>query len=167
MRWIVAIGVLLFGLVAGCREQAGDDYVRLTGKIFVFNYRIAEASYLVTFAKLKPTPEGARVVAYFDNPAGGKKIQIDKKIWVNNDRIVLESDALRCVVKDKPYQFTIDILAQDGAVLQNISGSIVSTLDQSILPDRPLVVGPAYTPNPDLEGGKFGKILGSIVEPCP
>jgi hypothetical protein len=167
MRVVAAIVVIVVGMIAGCREQTGDDYVRLTGKIFVFNYRIAEASYLVTLAKLKPTPEGARVIGQFDNPAGGRKVLIDKKIWVNNDRIVLESEALRCVVKDRPYQFTIDILDQDGAKLQTISGSIISTLDQSILPDRPLVVGPAYTPNPDLEGAKLGNFLGSNVEPCP
>lgn len=167
MRFVASL--ILFALCAltGCREHVGADYVRLTGKIFVFNYRIAEASYLVTFVKLKPTPEGALVIAVFDNPAGGAKIQIEKKIWVNNDRIVLESAALHCVKKGKPYQFNVQILGPDGAVLQNIVGSIVSTLDQDVLPDRPLVVGPAYTANPELAGNPSGKIANPFKAACP
>jgi hypothetical protein len=167
MRFVVVFIVIVACALTGCREQVGDDYVRLTGKIFVFNYRIAEASYLVTFVKLKPTPEGALVKAVFDNPAGGAKIQIEKKIWINNDRIVLESAALRCVKKGMPYQFNVHILGPDGAVLQNIVGSIVSTLDQDVLPDRPLVVGPAYTANPELAGNASGKIDDRFKQPCP
>jgi hypothetical protein len=167
MRQIFLCAVAMLILAAGCREQAGNDYVKLTGSIFIFNYRIAEANYVVTLAKLKPTPEGARVIARFDNPAGGERLVIDKKIWTNNDRIVLESDALSCVAKGKPYRYDIEILGPDGTKLQLLAGSITSTLDQDILPDRPLVVGPVYTPNPELKGRRDGKIPGLVKAPCP
>ncbi len=167
MRLVIVFVVLFVGTLSSCRERAGEDYVRLTSKIFVFNYRIAEATYLITFEKIKPTPEGARVLAVLDNPAGGDKIQIEKKIWTNNDRIVLESVALRCVAKGKPYLFIVDIVGADGGLLQKIVGSVVSTLDQDVLPDRPLAVGPGYTANPELSGNPSGKIADPFEAPCP
>ncbi len=166
MKRSLLLALAMVMAATGCREQAGDDYVKLTGSIFIFNYRIAEANYVVTLAKLKPTPEGARVVGRFDNPAGGEKLVIEKKIWTNNDRIVLESGALSCVVKGKPYAFNVEILGPDGVKLQVLTGSITSTLDQDILPDRPLVVGPVYTPNPELKGLPSGKIPGLVKAPC-
>jgi hypothetical protein len=152
---------------AGCREQVDGAYVSLTGKLFVFNYRIAEATYLVTLVKLQPTPDGARVTGIFDDPAGDNRIIVEQKIWVNNDKIILESPALNCVVKDKPYRFDVEISGPNGVVLQKLSGVITSSLDQDILPDHPLVVGPAYTPNPVLEGHPDGKIPGLMKAPCP
>ncbi len=166
-KCLPAIALFLMSMAAGCREQAGDNYVKLTGNIFIFNYRIAEANYVVTLTKLKPTPEGATVIGRFDDPAGGDKIVIEKKIWTNNDRIVLESEALRCIVKNRPYSFDVEIRAPDGASLQKLTGKIVSSLDQSILPDRPLVIGPVYTPNPELAGHPDGKIPGLVKAPCP
>ena len=37
---------------------------------------------------------------------------------------------------------------------------MASSQDQSMLPDRPLVVGPLYTPNPELAGHPDGKLPG-------
>jgi hypothetical protein len=165
-RILTQMAIACLCLAAGCRDQESSAYVTLTGNIFIFNYRIAEANYVVTLAKLKPTPEGAKVIGRFDDPAGGDKIIIEKKIWTNNDKIVLESEALRCVVKNKPYQFEVEVRGPDDTVLQKLSGKIVSTLDQDVLPDRPLVVGPIYTPNPELAGRADGKIPRLAKAPC-
>ncbi len=56
---------------------------------------------------------------------------------------------------------SIRIEGADGAVLQKIDTTMMSTEDQSILPDRPLVVGPLYTPNPELAGQPDGKLPAS------
>ncbi|MET0173808.1 MAG: hypothetical protein ABW206_15545, partial [Agrobacterium vaccinii] len=40
--------------------------------------------------------------------------------------------------------------APDGHVMQTIETSITSDTDQSMLPAKPLVVGPLYTPNPEV-----------------
>jgi hypothetical protein len=159
--------VFCLALASGCRDRDENAYVRLTGNIFIFNYRIAEVNFVVTLAKTKPTPEGAKVIGRFDNPAGGERIVIEKKIFVNNDKIVLESAALRCVVKDRPYLFEIEVRGADSAVLQKLSGKLVSSLDQNRLPDRPLVVGPVYTPNPELALHADGAQPGSAKVPCP
>ena len=68
---------------------------------------------------------------------------VEQKVWPKLDKVTLESPALTCVVKNKPYAIAISIKGADGAVLQKIDTTLMSTEDQSILPDRPLVIGPA------------------------
>jgi hypothetical protein len=159
MKRLVAVFAVLAGLfvIGGCREQGADGYVALSGKVFIFNYRIAEATYVVTLTKTKPFADGAMAVASFENPAGGAPLIVHQKIWPNSEKIVLESPALTCVRKDRPYAITISLLEPSGAELQRIDTTLTSSLDQDVLPDKPLVVGPVYTPNPELAGNPGGK----------
>ena len=67
--------------------------------------------------------------------------------------------------KDRPYQVTIAIEDQGGKTVQTIETTMISSQDQALLPDRPLVIGPGYTPNPELAGHPDGHLPG---EPsCP
>jgi hypothetical protein len=106
-------------------------------------------------------------VAAFENPAGGEPIVVRQKIWPNLAKTTIESPPLQCVVKDRPYAVTIRIEAADGTVLQTIETTMTSSENQDLLPDRPLVVGPVYTPNPELAGHPDGKLPGAAKEPCP
>lgn len=163
----IALTVGLLALAA-CRESGGEgDYFALDGKLFVFNYRVATATYLVNIRPLKPVAEGETAIATFENPAGGEPIVVHKKIWPRMDKTTIESPPLRCVVKDKPYQVSIEIQAADGTLLQTIKTTMASSNDQSLLPDRPLVVGPLYTPNPELEGRPGGKLDVTNEADCP
>ena len=92
---------------------------------------------------------------------------VRKKIWPNMAKTTIESPPLRCVVKDRPYKVSIEIEGPDGAVRQTIETTMASSEDQSILPDRPLVVGPLYTPNPELAGHPDGKLPYPDQPPCP
>ena len=157
----------LIALLGGCRESGKDDYLALNGKVFIFNYRVATATYVVTFAIVRPVPEGSMVVAVFDNPNGGEPFRVEEKVWTKTGKVALESPPLTCVAKGKPYAFSVSLLGPDKTVLQRIGSTLTSTLDQSILPDRPLVVGPVYTPNPELAGHPYGKLPGQYKEPCP
>jgi hypothetical protein len=155
-------------LMAGCRESGGDgELFQISGKLFVFNYRVATATYLVTLSPLQPMREGDVAVATFEDPAGGPAIEVRQKIWPKLEKVTLESPPLRCVVKDKPYAVAIDIESPDGKVVQSIRTTMTSSEDQDLLPDRPLVVGPVYTPNPDLAGNPGGKLPNPGGEPCP
>ena len=61
--------------------------------------------------------------------------------------MTLESPPLTCVVKDKPYAVSISIEGADGSrSCRSIDTTMISSQDQSILPDRPLVIGPLYEP---------------------
>lgn len=155
-RFAMIIAGLL--IVSGCRENPGDNYLELTGRIFVFNYRVATATYVVTFSKARPIPDGAMMLTFFDNPAGGAAIEVKQKIWPKMEKVAVESPPVFCIVKEKPYAFRALLISPEGARLQEISGVVISNLDQSILPDRPLVVGPVYTPNPELKGNPGGKL---------
>ena len=162
--------VLLAGILAltACRETGGQgEYFEITGKLFVFNYRVARATYLVVLMPLQPMREGETAVATFENPAGGEPIVVRQKIWPQLEKTSIESPPLRCIVKDKPYAVTIRIEGADGTVMQTIETTMASSQDQDVLPDRPLVVGPFYTPNPDLAGHPDGKLPGAAAEPCP
>jgi hypothetical protein len=152
---------------SGCRDSGQDDYLALTGKVFIFNYRIATATYVVTFSKTRPIPDGSTVLAVFENPAGGEALRVEQKVWPKADKVTLESPPLACVVKGKAYRIAVSLFGPDRVLLQQNDTTLASTLDQSILPDRPLVVGPAYTPNPDLAGNQGGKLPGMAKIPCP
>jgi hypothetical protein len=162
--------LLLAGLFAlgACRESGGEgEYFETAGKLFVFNYRVATATYLVNLKPLKPVGDGESVVATFENPAGGEPIVVRQKIWPRMDKTTIESPPLRCVVKNRPYAVTIEIMGPDGTVMQTIKTTMISSEDQAILPDRPLVVGPVYTPNPELAGRPGGKLDVTNEAGCP
>lgn len=159
----------LLGLLvlAACRESGGEgEYFEISGKLFVFNYRVATATYLVTLKPLQPPRDDETAVATFEDPAGGAPIVVRQKIWPKLDKTTIESPPLRCVVKDKPYAVSIAIQGADGATRQTIETTMTSSQDQTLLPDVPLVVGPLYTPNPALAGHPDGKLPGAKAA-CP
>ena len=69
---LTALALLAVLGVSACRDSGGEgEYFALDGKLFVFNYRIATATYLVNLVPIKPVEEGQTAVASFENPAGG------------------------------------------------------------------------------------------------
>ena len=94
-------------------------------------------------------------------------IVVRQKIWPKLTHVTLESPPLTCVIKDKPYAVSIHIEAADGQVVQKLDTTVTSSLDQSILPDRPLVVGPVYELNKDLKGHPDGVLPDAPKQDCP
>ena len=165
MGLALAIAALL---LCSCRDAGKEGaYFELAGKLFVFNYRVATATYLVNLAPLRPVEDGQTAVARFENPQGGAPIVVRKKIWPRLDKTTIESPPIFCVVKDRPYAVSIQIEDATGTVRQTIETTMISTLDQDVLPDRPLVVGPLYTPNPDLAGHPGGDLPEGSGVACP
>ncbi len=169
-RWGAWVAILPLSALAlaACRDTGGEgEYFELDGKLFVFNYRVATATYLVNIKPLRPVGDGETAVAQFEDPAGGDPIVVEQKIWPNAPKTTIVSPPLRCVVKDRPYSVAIRIEASGGVLLQTIETTMTSSQNQAdSLPDRPLVVGPGYTPNPELAGHPDGKIEGG-TGPCP
>ena len=147
---IAAAVVTAATVLSGCQREQTDGPVELSGRIFVFNYRVSTATYLVTLKKTGEIPDGSSAVAEFENPMGGEPLVTREKIFAHWDKITLESPDLHCVVKDRPYAVTIRLLGPDGKALQTIDTTITSNLDQSVLAAKPLVVGPAYERNPEV-----------------
>lgn len=138
-------------LLGACRDTGEGDYLNVSGKLFVFNYRIAEATYLLTLAKLRKLPDGTTLETTFENPAGGNPFVVRQKIWPMMDKITVESPPVKCVKANRPYKVRMRLEDEKGITLQTIERDMVSDVDQSVMPDRPLVVGPFYDPNPDKE----------------
>ncbi|BCH30751.1 hypothetical protein MesoLjLc_26810 [Mesorhizobium sp. L-8-10] len=166
-RWPAAVSLLALAVLGACRESGDEgEHYEISGKLFIFNYRVATATYLVTLKPLQPPRDDETAVATFEDPAGGEPIVVRQKIWPKLDKTTIESPPLRCVAKDRPYAVSIAIEGADGATRQTIRTTMVSSEDQALLPDAPLVVGPAYTPNPDLAGHPDGKLPGA-TRSCP
>ena len=64
-------------------------------------------------------------------------------------RIEIQSPDVECVVTGKDYKIKITVKSPGGEVLQTIDTTLASTLDQSVLPAKPPVEGPAYDKNPE------------------
>ncbi|TIT75910.1 MAG: hypothetical protein E5W56_15745, partial [Mesorhizobium sp.] len=109
---------------------------------------------------------GQVAVVNFQNPAGGDPIVVNQKIWPKLPHITLTSPPLTCVVKDKPYSVSIRIEDSSGTLLQSIDTTMTSSEDQTMLPDRPLVIGPNYELNPDLAGHPDGKLPDAPKPDC-
>ncbi|WEZ85229.1 hypothetical protein P6U16_03675 [Rhizobium sp. 32-5/1] len=149
LRTVIAM-MLAVAALAGCQRETNPDILKLTGKMFVFNYRLAYATYMIVLSKTEPVPEGSTVVATFENPAGGPPLTMERKLFAKLDKVVLESADITCVKKEQPYGVTIEVKGPDGTILQTLETTVTSKLDQSILPAKALVVGPGYDKNPEV-----------------
>jgi hypothetical protein len=147
----ITLMALAAGLVlAGCQRQSEDGPTELAGRLFVFNYRISTASYMIVLKKTAPIPEGTVAVAEFENPMGGDPIVVRQEIYPFWDKITLESPDVHCVRKDRPYAVSVKLVDAGDKTLQTIRTEVKSDLDQSILAAKPLIVGPIYTKNPEV-----------------
>ena len=99
--------------LGACRDSGTDGEGKLfeiSGKLFVFNYRVATATYVVT---LRPAAADGR------GPDRGRQLRgsgrrradlvIEQKVWPKLDKVTIESPPLACVVKDHPYAVSIRI----------------------------------------------------------
>lgn len=148
MKRLLILPVAVMLALTGCQRGDENEPLKLTGRLFNFNYRVATARYNVDFAFQGKIPEGSVVEAYFENPAGGDPLRVTQAIFPFWDKLWLESPPLRCVVKDRPYKVEVHLIGPDKRNIQTIETTVTSSLDQSVLPEHPLVVGPAYDPNP-------------------
>lgn len=142
----------LAALVAllGCEDE-GRPAVSFAGGGFVFNYRIGEAFYGVVVRLEKELPPQAVIRAEFQDPAGGNPIVVSEPIRSGQRKYMLRTRPLKEVKRDVPYRVVVTILeAPEGKVIERIERSFKSDIDQALMPEGPLVIGPGYTPNPDL-----------------
>jgi hypothetical protein len=169
MRKIASFFCVLLTLLFlnACSDESRLGYLELSGRILLFNPRVATATYVVTLSVVKQPPTGSKIVAMFDNPAGGAALKMEQSMRENQTTIAFESESLLCIKKGRPYAFHIELFGPDGALLQKVSSSITSSLDQSVLPDLPLVEGPGYEPNPALKSNDAGAALRQRAGACP
>jgi hypothetical protein len=136
-------------LLAGCQRES-ETLVDVSGHIFVFNYRVAIATYLVTLNKKAPIPEGAVAIAEFENPAGGDPLVVNEKIFPAWDKITLQSPPMSLRQGEPPLFRRHTARRRTGKTLQSLKTMVTSDTDQTVMPAKPLVIGPLYTKNPEV-----------------
>ncbi|TPI48740.1 hypothetical protein FJW05_05110 [Mesorhizobium sp. B2-9-1] len=163
---LVGAALIAAFALGACRDTGKEQLFAISGKLFEFNYRLAIATYVITLKPLRPMVDGQVAVVSFQNPAGGEPLVVNQKIWPKLPHITLTSPPLSCVVKDKPYKVSIRIQDASGTLLQSIDTTMTSSEDQTMLPDRPLVIGPKYELNPDLAGHPDGRLPDEQKPDC-
>ncbi len=147
VRRRVGLATLALLIFTGCQREV-EKLAEFSGHIFVFNYRLSKANYVVTLRPIGVLPEGGVAVARFDDPRGGEPLVTRANLYPKMEKIVLESPDVQCVREGRSYSVTIDLTDATGRVVQKLDTKILATIDQSILPASAMVVGPAYDKNP-------------------
>jgi hypothetical protein len=152
---LAALWCIMFGLIPALSACADESpYLELGGGGFVFNYRNAVATYGVILHPRRDPPAGAVIEATFENPSGGEAFVLSRPAR-GGGRIAFETPGLEGVEKDRPYHVVIVLRSAAGDELQRIERDYVSELDQSVLPERPLAIGPGYQENIDASTAPF------------
>jgi hypothetical protein len=140
-----ALTLVLLALAA-CSDDS--PYVVVSGGGIVFNYRIAEATAGIVAEVARALPEGGVIEASFENPAGGPPIVEAKPVTEDRRRFSFVTPPLTGIKADTDYKVVVRVLDAEGEELQRVETKVHSDLDQSILPDVPLTLGPGYARNP-------------------
>ncbi len=143
--------MLVLGLLlAGCGDDSSKPYLTVAGGGFIFNYRIAESYYGIVVKVERKLPKGALLMAEFEDPAGGPPIILREPVIEGRLRYSLRSPPLKGIRKDVPYKIAVVLReGEAGKVLERVERTFRSQVDQTIMPQKPLVLGPGYQINPE------------------
>ena len=146
IRFPRILALLALLALPACVDES--QYLELGGGGFVFNYRNAEAIWGIILVPRRDPPEGATIEVAFENPAGGAPILLARPAR-GGGRIDFRTPPLRGIVKDRAYKVIVLLKSATGEELLRIEKDYSSDLDQSVLPERPLAIGPGYQKNID------------------
>ena len=150
----IAVVILLFGIGWLTREDpAQKPYIRVAGGGFIYNYREADVYYGFTAHVLKPVPIWSWLIADFEDPGGGPPLTVETRLHARSVRYGVRSPSLRGVKAGKPYRVSIRLYDRTRSeLLWSAEKEFTSQIDDTVVPDKPLTIGPGYFPNPELNG---------------
>lgn len=149
MRVFLCSILLIF--LAACEDERTKPFLVFQGGGFVFNYRNAEAFYGFVAKPERVMPEGAVIEVSFEVPGFPETYVVKEPAKPGQLQYMFRTPPLHGVKKDHDYQAVMRVLdGKSGAELARYSKTFRSDVDQASLPDKPLVIGPGYTPNPEL-----------------
>jgi hypothetical protein len=150
MKLLKSAGLSLALLLAACNESENGPYLEYAGGGFIFNYRNATAFYGFVARPLRDLPEGAVIEAQLELPGTDKPFIVQEKARSGQLQYSFKSPEIKGVAKDHHYKVVMRVLDPDGKELARYEHGFKSDIDQSTMPAKPLVVGPGYQTNPDL-----------------
>jgi hypothetical protein len=138
------VALLALALAAACSPEDGP-YLEFLGGGFVFNYRLAEADYGFVVKRLRRIPGGTVIEARLENPAGGAPFVLRETASWDRLEYVFRSPPVRGVVAGREYRVEVRLVnPADQRVIATYARTFRSDVDQSVLPERPPVVGPGH-----------------------
>lgn len=143
--------VVLFAIGFATRNDPADKpLIAIIGGGFIYNYRIADVHYGFTAVVQRPLETGSIIEARFEDPAGGPALVVRERVSPRTNQYALRSPPVRGVVAHRPYKVDIAVLDRQGErELFAARVEYKSGIDDALVPDRPLTVGPGYHRNPD------------------
>jgi hypothetical protein len=151
LRMIAALFFALF--LAACSEDPNAPYLSFAGGGFVFNYRNAEAFYGFVAKPVRTLPEGGVIEAQFEVPGKPEPAIVQQKVVKGQMQYSFKTPPLTGIVAKHEYKAVLRVIDAQGKEIARYEHNFHSDIDQSTLPDQPLVVGPGYQLNPDLKPG--------------
>ena len=132
-------------------DPAEKPYIDIAGGGFVYNYREAQVYYGFVAHVLKPLPVGTWLITEFENPAGGPPLTVETRLHARSVRYGVHSPKVRGVKAGKPYHVAIRLYDYTRSkLIWAGEKDFTSQIDDTVVPDKPLTIGPGYFPNPEL-----------------
>jgi hypothetical protein len=128
-------------------DGAPKDYLKIAGGGIVFNYRVSEAGMVVVAQQIYPLPAGSTVTAEFEHPDKSPSDIATLPALEGKLSYKLQSVALMGFKKGGEYKVIVRLVDNAGKQLDQDETKFTSDEDQSTLPSKPLVEGPALTPH--------------------
>jgi len=162
----VAVGALAVFFHIAEQRRATTTKLAFAGGGFLYNYRIAETRYGLSMRVVHPVPIGTRLEVTFENPAGGDPFIVTRSLGTEPGLIGVESPALPDVATGRDYAVVIRLRDRaTNEVLETHERRFRTNIDPSVMPKKPLTVGPGYHRNPDNAGAKpAGQVDGQAAE---
>lgn len=147
------LGLAFALLLTACGEDPNAPYLTFAGGGFVFNYRNAEAFYGFVAKPVRTLPEGGVIEAQFEVPGSAEPATITEKVVKGQIQYTFQSPNLTGIQAKHDYKAVMRLLDAQGKEIARYEQNFHTDVDQSTLPNQPLVVGPGYEKNPDLKPG--------------
>lgn len=144
-----ALLLLLPAVLAAACSSEDKPYLQVQGGGIVFNYRIAQLTYGLVVRQLRPLPDGSVIEASFDLPGSAEKYVTVTPARAGTLQYSFESKPLSGARKGDKLTIRLRLLKQEkGEEIMRLERSFTVDIDQSSLPQKPLVTGPGYEPAP-------------------
>ncbi|MGN6466420.1 MAG: hypothetical protein ACTHLP_13155 [Rhizobiaceae bacterium] len=143
--------LILFSFGWATRNDPSEKpYLAVIGGGFIYNYREGEEFYDVVTNVQKPLAEGSIIEVTFENPAGGAPLVVSDRVSARTNRYAFHSPQIHGVVGGRPYKVEIRVYDREKTkLIWSTTRDFKSDLDDNVVPKKPVVIGPGYTPNPD------------------
>ena len=138
------LGLLVMLALPGCAGNEIPPFIEFAGGGFVFNYRTANHFYGLVVKQIKPLPAGSKLRVSFEIPGGRQEVQ---EIATVPGRLQykFQTGDLDGIEAGHQYRAILTLLdGETGRELDRLEKTFKTDVDQSKLPEKPLVVGPGY-----------------------